>query len=72
MNNPHTLDAWQSAVDQAERAIEAGLHDRWGLLNVNYERCEDILAAGRSVGITPTPMCIPTPRHDLAALVELR
>lgn len=60
---PKTPAEWQDAVDQAyfwtlfDSARDYGLVTG-GPKTINVDRCEEILARGREMGIEPTPDCV--------------
>lgn len=57
MNDPETPEEWQEAVDCAHGALALEAARQYGFVKggprVNTERCEEILAAGAELGVTP-------------------
>lgn len=54
---PRTPREWQAAVDAAQLMLILDSCEQYGLIvgqEVNVERCELIMALGRSKGITPS------------------
>ncbi len=59
---PKTPAEWQDAVDQAYFWTLLDSARAYGLVKggpkVNLDRCEEVLARGREMGIEPTPDCV--------------
>lgn len=58
MRDPKTREEWQNAVDAADGALTLESARLYGLVTggpeVNTARCEEILAAGKLRGVTPS------------------
>lgn len=57
MKNPRNQKEWQEAVDLAHFHLLLESARQYGLVEggpcVNVERCEQLLAGGRQLGLTP-------------------